>query len=145
MATTELDEEQYTSEYGALGALTFAYFRQPWIMIAIPVLGYFMPVAAEVKTFNTYLYNMVYATAGFYALPFALSVFYMIFSDGFILFRWIDNALILIIEHYVSNGTPLLMLAVIYNTVQIFQAISSEDEKEWESLSYLAFTIIGIF
>ena len=38
-----------------------------------------------------------------YLVPLLLSVIYMIFGANFFLFSWLDNVLVFLIEHYISN------------------------------------------
>ena len=49
-----------------------------------------------------------------YLIPFALSVIYMIFGDNFFLFSWVDSVLVFLIEHWVSNTQPLIVLQIPY-------------------------------
>lgn len=43
----------------------------------------------------------IYASA--LAIPFLLGLVYMVFGSDFFLFRWLDNALVILIEYYISN------------------------------------------
>ena len=48
-----------------------------------------------------------------YAVPFVLSLFYIIFGANFFLFSWLDNVLVLLIEHFISNIQLALPLTVL--------------------------------
>ena len=54
--------------------------------------------------------------------PFWLSIVYMLFGDNFFLFRWVDNVLIFLIKHLVSNLSmtnflmnPLLFILLLFS------------------------------
>ena len=43
-------------------------------------------------------------------VPFWLTIAYLIFGSEFILFAWIDDVLVFLITHWVSNVTPFIHL-----------------------------------
>ena len=50
-----------------------------------------------------------------YLVPLLLSVLYMIFGANFFLFSWLDNALVFLIEHYISNVQLVLLGSVLFS------------------------------
>jgi len=60
------------------------------------------------------LYPAVYSILIF-IVPFFLAIFHGIFGSEFILFAWVDDLLVFLITHWVSNVTPLIHIgAIIY-------------------------------
>ena len=45
-----------------------------------------------------------------YVIPAFFSLFYLAFGASFILIRWVDNFLVFLIYHYVSNITPIFII-----------------------------------
>ena len=67
------------------------------------------PNAESGWEFFTYLIIPIYV---FFVLqvPFWLSIIYYIFGSSFFLLSWLDNVLIFIIKHFVSNLSPTFVL-----------------------------------
>ena len=76
-----------------------------------------------------------------YAVPFVLSLIYSIFGAEFFLFSWVDNALVILIEHYLSN-LSLFNLWTIF-TLSFIAVQDSEDT--WATSEYGTYhTIVAV-
>ena len=62
-----------------------------------------------------------FGAAYMFQFPFWLSVIYLIFGAQFFLFRWVDNALIFMIKHYISN---MSLIMVIYQPILLFWSLN---------------------
>ena len=56
------------------------------------------------------LFGILPAFLGYFAfnVPFWLTLVYLVFGSEFFLFAWIDDMLVFLITHWVSNITPLI-------------------------------------
>ena len=61
-----------------------------------------------------------------YALPFVLTVLYFITGSDWILVYWLDNVLIFLIEHWVSNYNIFIM---IFTSIVLIRAIATESSR----------------
>ena len=59
-------------------------------------------------------------------VPFWLSVLYLVFGSTFFLFSWVDDVLVLLIEHYVSNVSPFF---VFFHFILFWLSYSNRDQS----------------
>ena len=115
---------------GALASLTFLYLGQ----VASPVLVFLIILIlfgnSELNAGLELLFIFLPSYLGFFAyyIPFVVSVFYMIFGANFFLIRWVDNFLVFLIYHFVSNITPLL------HGLTLFVVISTFSDVDWNAI-----------
>ena len=76
-----------------------------------------------------------------YIVPLFLTLVYFIFGSEFILFVWIDNVLVFLITHWVSNVTPLVH---IFSLLIYFYYIAFIYEEDAQTKGLLAFFYISI-
>ena len=60
-----------------------------------------------------------------FQIPFWLGVVYLVFGSNFFLFSWVDNVLIFLIKHYVSN---LVFLIVLLQPTYLYLSFSGSDQ-----------------
>ena len=69
-----------------------------------------------------------------YWLPFWITLFYWVFGAEFVLIRWVDNLLMFLIEHWISNYNVFIMF---FGVIIILAAISQETEAGYAVMAFL--------
>ena len=95
--------------------LTLGYIAEFIWLLLIPLFPmFFYDSDFESGDELTVLFYPMTFVLFIYPIPFALSVLYMIFGDNVFLFSWVDSVLVVLIEHWVSNTQPCLVLLILY-------------------------------
>ena len=82
-----------------------------------------------------------------YMVPFFLTIIYLIFGSEFILFVWIDEVLIFLITHWVSNITPLIHISSLFMFLLYVMSDKGTDDN-WDIFYYIMIVfeaMIGYF
>ena len=76
--------------------------------------------------------------AYYYQIPFWLGVVYLVFGSNFFLFSWVDNVLIFLIKHFVSNTVFLMFL------MQFFNFYVSYDSRDQFLMGFSEFHVMAL-
>ena len=75
-----------------------------------------------------------------FSVPFWLTLVYLIFGSEFILFAWIDDVLVFLITHWVSNTTPLVHILSIF--IYLLWISYNQGESEGLKMFFYILTVI---
>ena len=86
-------------------SLTWGYISEIFILLISPLIPLlFFNTSSNTVGLEAIIFFIPGLIAFYiYVVPLLLSVIYMIFGANFFLFSWLDNALVFLIEHYISN------------------------------------------
>ena len=126
----------------SLVTLVFGFFAQsvaPLVAIAITAFG------LGYDDFNDELELLILpALLSFftYMLPFLLTNLYFITGSDWILVYWLDDVLVALIEHYVSNINPILTVVTL--TVMFHAFANGKNSKEylWTAFFYTLIAVL---
>ena len=119
--------------------MTFGYIGQFFFMVISPAVGlFFIPTEASIGE-SAFIYFFIPGLVALYAylVPFVLSIFFIIFGADFFLFSWLDDALALIIEHWIGNVAPLLILTVFW----AYWTVSKSPEDVYLQYQLISFSL----
>ena len=73
-------------------------------------------------------------------VPFWLTIIYLVFGSEFILFVWLDEVLVFLITHWVSNVTPLVHLFSLF--IFLFYIASNQTESDGLKAFFYIMTVL---
>ena len=110
-------------------SLMVGYVLQPFASIATIFLAAIISPGASVGYEMLLYIFMPLGLAYMYQFPFWLGVIYLVFGSNFFLFSWVDNVLIFLIKHLVSNIAVLMVLMQFF---LLYVSFSSQDQSQME-------------
>ena len=85
-----------------------------------------------------FLPSFVYTYA--YSIPFVLFLIYLVFGANLFLFRWVDTALVLIIEHWISNAMIVVVTSTLWLSLMV--SVTSVEVFNWYHLLATIFQMV---
>ena len=112
----------------------FSYIIFPlanMIVLFITILLGFILIGDNFDVGYEFIFYIIAPVIGFYAyiIPFCLSVVYAVFGANFFLFSWVDNLLVFVIKHWVSNITMIVFL--INPLIAVLAYASQDNGNNW--------------
>ena len=98
---------------GDLYRLTTGYLTETFVLLFAPIFALIFSDDTSAGLEILFLFAPAIVTGYAYAIPFLLTLVYILFGANSYLLSWLDNVLVFLIEHYLSNVQLLLPLVVL--------------------------------